>query len=122
MKEVNSEEFENLIFEMVEGKKQIKDAVTELECGHRAFHNKVMELSITNPELYREYVIKFPYKPKQITHIDYEALLIYVIKHDLTLEQAQEEFGISRRTIDRNILKANISPDVVELYRIYARE
>ena len=45
--------------------------------------------------------------PKQYTHIDYEALLIYVMKNGMSVEQAIEEFdlGIARSTVIRNINK-----------------
>lgn len=120
MKEMTSEEFEKLIQEMIDGKKKIKDGTAELETDYRTFHRRVMELSTQNPELYRQYVIRFPYKPKQLTHIDYEALLIHAMKQDLTLAQATEGLEISDRTIRRNIKTADISSEIVELYRIYA--
>ena len=46
-------------------------------------------------------------KPKQYSHIDYEALLIYMMKHGVSLERALEENGldIARSTVNRNISK-----------------
>ena len=46
-------------------------------------------------------------KPKQYTHIDYEALLVYTMKKNIPLEQAIEENGlqIARSTVIRNIKK-----------------
>lgn len=43
------------------------------------------------------------YRPRKYTHIDYEALLIYIMKHDLTGEQTSEEFGIHRVTISKKV-------------------
>lgn len=44
-------------------------------------------------------------KPKQYSHIDYEALLIYTMKNHISLEKAIEENGlrIARSTVIRNI-------------------
>jgi len=120
MKQLTQEEFENLITEMVEGKKKIKDAITEMETDHRTFHRRVTDLSMQNPSLYRQYAITFPYRPKQLTHVDYEALLIYVMKNDKTLAQAQIEFDVHERTLRRNIKSAEIAPEIIELYRVYA--
>ncbi len=46
-------------------------------------------------------------KPKQYSHIDYEALLIYTMKRHISLERAIEENGltIARSTVIRNIRK-----------------
>lgn len=43
------------------------------------------------------------YRPRKYTHIDYEALLIYIMKHNLTVEEAAEQFGIHRVTISRKV-------------------
>lgn len=44
-------------------------------------------------------------KPKQYSHIDYEALLIYAMKNHISLEKAMEEneLAIARSTVIRNI-------------------
>ena len=44
-------------------------------------------------------------KPKQYSHIDYEALLIYAMKRHISIERAIEENGltIARSTVTRNI-------------------
>ena len=46
-------------------------------------------------------------RPKQYTHIDYEALLIYVMKNNVSLEEAIKEnnLSIARSTVIRNIRK-----------------
>ena len=52
----------------------------ELETDPRTLDNKIQEVSVTNPKLYNEYVRTLPYKQKGIDHIDYEALVIYMLK------------------------------------------
>ena len=46
-------------------------------------------------------------KPRQYSHIDYEALLIYVMKNGVSVEEALEDHGlnIARSTVIRNITK-----------------
>jgi hypothetical protein len=62
-------------------------------------------------------------KPKQYSHIDYEALLIYAMKHHISLERAIEENGlvIARSTVIRNIrkMKQDVSRDnsIIEFYQ-----
>lgn len=61
-------------------------------------------------------------KPKEYTHIDYEALLIYIMKNGVSLEQALEDNGltIARSTFTRNInkiLEKNEDNEVIGLYR-----
>lgn len=62
-------------------------------------------------------------KPKQYSHIDYEALLIYVMKKRISVSKVIEELelDISRATIVRNINKINKQSDgkneVINLYQ-----
>ena len=59
-------------------------------------------------------------KPKQYTHIDYEALLIYVMKNHTSVVQAIEdlEIDIARSTIVRNINKLKKeNSSIVNLYQ-----
>lgn len=60
------------------------------------------------------------YRPKTYTHIDYEALLIYAMKHKVSIEQAIEEnnLTIARSTVIRNIKKmADDGNQIVSLYQ-----
>ena len=61
-------------------------------------------------------------KPKQYTHIDYEALLIYIMKNNITVDKALEVFGldIARSTVIRNIRKLkeqNKGNEIISLYQ-----
>ncbi len=67
-------------------------------------------------------------KPKQYTHIDYEALLIYAMKNHISLEKAIEDNGltIARSTVIRNIRKMkqdeNQDQTVIDYYQnVYVR-
>jgi len=94
--------------------------VKELETDYRAMNNKIIELSIEYPELYYKIVINNPYKQKSRTDIDFEALMIYIMKKGIMILEAAEVFNISRRTIQRkvnNIKETN--PELYELFKIY---
>ena len=61
-------------------------------------------------------------KPKQYTHIDYEALLIYVMKNRTSIYKAIEdlELDVARSTIVRNINKIkekDKNNEVISLYQ-----
>ena len=61
-------------------------------------------------------------KPKQYSHIDYEALLIYIMKNHISMEQAIEELNlhIARSTIVRNInkiKKEDKENSIIDLYQ-----
>ena len=78
--------------------------------------NKIQELSATNSELYSEYVRALPYKQKGIDHIDFEALVIYMLKQELTIDEAAAKFNISRRTISRRISEL-ANRELANMYR-----
>ena len=67
-------------------------------------------------------------KPKQYSHIDYEALLIYIMKNHISMDQAIEELdlNIARATVTRNINKIkadNNENAVIDLYqKIYTHK
>ena len=62
-------------------------------------------------------------KPKQYTHIDYEALLIYAMKNHISIERAIEEHNltIARSTVIRYIKKMkedkNQDKTVIDYYQ-----
>lgn len=62
--------------------------------------------------------MKKQYKPKQYSHIDYEALITYVMKNHISVTEAIKRLGleISRITVERNLNNMKNSPIVI-LYR-----
>lgn len=62
--------------------------------------------------------MKKQYKPKQYSHIDYEALITYVMKNRISVTEAIKRLGleISRITVERNLNNLEDSPIVI-LYR-----
>lgn len=116
MKKLSNEEFIEEIQRLIEGKITKVKLAKELETDTRTLDNKIQELSVTAPEIYRQYLNKFSYKQKQIDHIDFEALIIYMLKQGITLEEVATKFNISRQTISRRINELE-NEELVRMYR-----
>ena len=116
MKKLSEEEFADAIKRLINGEITKVKLAKELETDPRTLDNKIQEISATNPELYNEYVRTLPYKQKGIDHIDYEALVIYMLKQGLTADEAVQKFDISRRTISRRICELE-NKELLNMYR-----
>lgn len=121
MKEIKQEEFESLIRDIIEGNRSKASVIKELQTESRTFNNKIQELSVRNPELYREFITVHPYKPKERKDINIQGLVIEMLKSDLTVAEMSEKYQISYRSISRKILqlKKSDNPKDVELYELY---
>lgn len=115
MKKISQKEFEERIEEIISGKLTRRKLCTLLDTDMRTLNNKILELSDTNPEIYKRFINKFPYKPKTINVGSANNLAIYVIENGL--ESAVEKYGVSIRTISRKVKTLEI--DCPELYRLY---
>lgn len=116
MKKLSEEEFENAIKRLINGEITKVKLAKELETDPRTLDNKIQEVSVTNPKLYNEYIRTLPYKQKGIDHIDYEALVIYMLKKGLTADEAAQKFEISRRTVSRRICELE-NKELLNMYR-----
>ncbi len=116
MKKLREEEFADAVRRLINGEITKVKLAKELETDPRTLDNKIQELSVTNPELYNEYVRALPYKQKGIDHIDYEALVIYMLKQGLTANEAAQKYEISRRTISRRICELE-NKELLNMYR-----
>ena len=116
MKNLSEEEFADAIKRLIRGEITKVKLAKELETDPRTLDNKIQKLSATNPELYNEYVSVLPYKQKGIDHIDYEALVIYMLKQGLTIDEVAVQFNISRRTINRRICELE-NKELLNMYR-----
>lgn len=118
MIEISQDEFEQKIQEVIDGKYTRADLIKQLKVDRITLNNKIQELYITNPELYLQFIRKFPYKPREYTHIDYEAMIIDIMKKGYKKKEAAEQYGIHDRTIARKIHQVEkTNPDLVALYR-----
>lgn len=121
MKDIKQEEFEELIREIIEGKRSETSVIGELKTESRTFNNKVQELSLINPELYAKFIRVRPYKPKERKDINIRGFVIETLKSGLTVEEMCAKYRIGRRTISRKILALNKTDNEDEraLYELY---
>lgn len=116
MKKISQVEFENCIERLISGEISKGKLAKELETDPRTLDVKIQEMSAKNPELYERYLKVLPYKQKGYDHIDFEALLIYILKQGLTIDEAVEQFGTSRKTIKRRIDSME-NKELAQLYK-----
>ena len=118
MIKISQEEFESKVQDIIDGKTTRTQLQIELRVDKNTLNNKIQELVVYNPKLYRAFVQKFPYRPREYTHIDYEALLIDIMKKGYTRREWDEVYGISSRTIIRKIYCIeDENPELISLYR-----
>lgn len=121
MKKISQEEFENLVQSLINRETTRKKLAKTLETDIRTLNSRIRKLSEENDELYKKYIKKFPYKPKIREDIDFEALVIKIMKNNTSLEKMEEQYGISTRTISRRIkAMEKTNPELIEMYREYA--
>ncbi len=116
MKNISKDEFKQAIRRLINGEITKVKLAKELETDPRTLDNRIQELSATDPELYYEYVDVLPYKQKGIDHIDFEALVIYMLKNGCTADETAQKFEVSRRTINRRINDLE-NKELREMYR-----
>ena len=118
MIKISQEEFEEKVQEVIDGKTTRAQLQIDLRVDRDTLNNKIQELVVYNPELYRAFVKKFPYKPREYSHIDYEALLIDIMKKGYSRREWDDVYGISSRTIIRKIYCIeDENPELISLYR-----
>ena len=118
MKEISREELKLKIQDLIDGNTTRKKLVKELETDSRTLNNKIREVSTYDEQLYYEYVKKFPYRSRERNDIDYEALMIEVIKSGMTSLEVTEKYGVSVRTVQRKVNDLNkTNPYLVEIYK-----
>lgn len=122
MLKISQEEFEAKVQDIIDGKTTRTQLQIDLRVDKNTLNNKIQELVVYNLELYRAFVKKFPYRPREYTHIDYEALLIDIMKNGYTRREWDEVYGISSRTIIRKIYCIeDVNPELISLYREVSR-
>lgn len=116
MKKITDMQFEIEVRNLINKKKTRKTLAKELGISMRTLNNMITKLSKSNPELYAEFVSKFPYKPKEIV-VNSNQLAIKVIINGL--QETSNQMGISVRTISRKIKQLEkTNPKLYELYQI----
>lgn len=118
MIEISQEDFESKIQEVIEGKTTRANLIIELKTDSRTLNNRIQELSAYNPDLYLSFIKKYPYESRGRDDIDYEALIIEIIKGGLYTVDAARKYHLGIRTIQRrvnDIEKEN--PDLIAIYK-----
>ena len=122
MLKISQQEFEAKVQDIIDGKTTRTQLQIDLRVDKNTLNNKIQELVVYNPKLYRAFVQKFPYRPREYTHIDYEALIIDIMKNGYTRREWDEVYGISSRTIIRKIYCIeDENPELISLYREVSR-
>ena len=118
MIEISQKEFEAKIQDVIDGKTTRANLIIELKIDRVTLNTKIQELAVHNPELYRAFVIKFPYRPREYTHIDYEAVIIDILKNGYKRRNWDAIYGVDSRTITRKIHDiGETNSELVSLYR-----
>lgn len=118
MIEISQQEFENKVQQIIEGETTRTKLLKELKIDKVTLNNKIQELLTCNPDLYHSFIKKFPYMPREYTHINWRAMIIDIMKKGYTKKEAEEQYGISSRTIQRKVYKVQESDEeIVSLYR-----
>lgn len=94
-------EFEKCVKRLIDKEITRTDLAKELRTDTRTLANRIY--NIQNQELLKKYLEEFPYKPRQNENINYENLIIEIIKNGRKASDAQEIYDIAERTYRRNI-------------------
>ena len=115
MSKITIEQIEESVRRLLNGETTKRQLIKELDTSMRTLNNEITKLSLYNAELYKKYVDKFPYKPKEIV-VDIETLAVRVITNGL--QETSKQTGISVRTISRKV--KTLEKTNPELYSLYA--
>ena len=118
MIKIEQKDFEDKVQQIIDGKTTRTKLIKELKIDRITLNYKIQELVVFNPELYRKFITKFPYMPREYTHINWRAMLIDIMKKGYTKIQAAEQYGINSRTIARKVHEIQKEDEnIVNLYR-----
>lgn len=118
MIEITDTEFEQRIVEVIDGKISRGRLAKELKADWRTLNNKIQLLSMSNPELYRKYIEKCSYRPKEITTLPLKTMLVEFLTTDINMPSLAAKYHIGERTLRRKINALKNSDDLQdrELY------
>ena len=96
--------------------------VKTLQTDYRTLNSKILRLSVDYPELYEKIVKNNPYSQKNRSDIDYEALMIYILKNHMTVQDAAALFNVSEKTIRRRVKEEKEkNPELYKLFKSVIR-
>lgn len=115
MIEISQQEFENYIKDLINKKITRVELAKKLKTDTRTLSNKIY--AIEDKELLEQYLKVYPYKPGKNENIDYEALIIEIVKTNESVSNMQQKYDISGRTYRRNIERMQYENKM--LYTVY---
>lgn len=114
---ISQGEISEKIREIIRGEKTLIGLCNELQTDERTLMNNIILHSAYEPEIYAEFVEVHPYRTREREDIDFEALLIEILKQRENSIDAAQKYKVGVRTIQR---KANqIKETNPVLYKIY---
>jgi len=118
MIKISQGEFGEKVKEVIRGEKTLIGLCKELQTDERTLIQNIILHSAYDPEVYAEFVEIHPYRTRQREDIDFEALLIEILKQGMTSKEASKKYNVGVRTIQRKVEKLRkTNPELVEIYK-----
>ena len=128
-RKISQEEFEEVVEKLIKGEITRNAILKQYHICSRTMNFRITELFEINPNLYKRFIEKFPYKPREITDINFVELAKEIMKDGREIGSIVVEYGVSERTIRRridnmkesNIIDNSTGMTLGELYMLYKR-
>lgn len=115
---ISQGDFGEKVKEVIRGEKTLIGLCKELQTDERTLIQNIILHSTYDPEVYAEFVEKYPYRTREREDIDFEALAIEIVKEGMKSEEAAGKYNVSVRTIQRKVEKLkSTNPELVEIYK-----
>ena len=117
---VSQETLEEICLRLCEKRDNLRSIACRLNLTEETLSEKLFQfLSIPrNKELARKYIAYQATLHPDYSHINFKALIVEMIKNDMSQSQIAEQYGIPVRTIGREIEKLREDDEYKELYEI----
>lgn len=118
--EIPEEDIKGAFFRLVNGEKGLKDLAVELSVHYQTLRERIIEFvnNSQDEEIKRRYV---EYKQKtnpDYSFINFKALIIEMIRDDISQSEIARMYGIPPRTVSRELEKLKDDQYYQSLYRI----
>lgn len=115
---ISQGEFGQKVKEVIRGEKTLIGLCKELQTDERTLVQNIILHSTYDPEVYAQFVEKHPYRTREREDIDFEALLIEILKKRMNSVDASIKYKVGVRTIQRKAEKLKATnPELTEIYR-----
>lgn len=120
MKQISDKQWKKNITDLIEDKMTRVELAKKLKTDYRTLNNEIiLFLKEKDTDLLQRFIEKFPYQPKTKENINYEALLIQILKNNQKVIDILEHYNIPERTYRRKINKVGTENN--QLYQVYKR-